>query len=138
MEESWDAQQRDLGVTVPFAGRERRRPRFLRRRPRMVGIEQLMADLAAIEPHPPEPEAGIDPEERALLVQLYRELVGTVEGPVVPFPVELMADPDYVEERERPAAVLDFEAFRARRNRPDEPGSEAGPGPDGPVAGPPS
>lgn len=74
-----------------------------------------MADLARLEAPRPEPEVGIDPEERALLVQLYRELVGTIEGPIVPFPVELMEDPAYVQDRPQPAALLDLDEFRQRR-----------------------
>jgi hypothetical protein len=83
-----------------------------------------MADLDAIEPARSEPDAGIDPDERALLVMLYRELVGTVEGPVVPFPVELMEDPDYVPERPQPAALLDLGSFRRRRAEQLPPGDE--------------
>lgn len=79
------------------------------------GVDELMSDLAALERDRPEPEVGIDPADRALLVQLYRELVGTVEGPIVPFPVELMEDPELVEDREQPAALLDLRAFRDRR-----------------------
>jgi hypothetical protein len=139
MEESWGTRDGDgrssvpqlgrvvaapagQGVTVPFAPPSRRRPRF-RRVPRQLGIDQLMADLAATE-SAPEPDTGIDPEERALLVMLYRELVGTVEGPVVPFPVELMEDPDYVPERQQPASLLDLASFRQRRAEQVEPAAD--------------
>jgi hypothetical protein len=91
--------------------------------PRQLGIDQLMADLAATETAP-EPDHGIDPEERALLVMLYRELVGTVEGPVVPFPVELMEDPDYVPERQQPASLLDLATFRRRRTEQAPPAAD--------------
>lgn len=97
----------------------RRRLRFLRARQRSAALADLLADLARLDTAPPEPAAGIDPAERALLIELYRELVGTVEGPVAPFPVELMEDPDQVAERPEPAVLLDLEAFRARR-RPAE------------------
>ena len=64
---------------------------------------------------PSAPDAELDAAERALLLQIYRELVGTVEGPVVPFPVELMADPAGRAERAEPAVIANLDEFRARR-----------------------
>lgn len=73
---------------------------------------------------PPAPDPELDAAERALLLQIYRELVGTVEGPVVPFPVELMADPAERAERPDSALVVDLGEFRTRRQaeRTPDPG----------------
>jgi hypothetical protein len=57
----------------------------------------------------------IDPEERAFLLQVYRELVGGVQGPVIPFPVELVAGEDEAPELDRPADVIDLDWHRTRR-----------------------
>ncbi|MFN0027654.1 MAG: hypothetical protein ACKV2O_10835 [Acidimicrobiales bacterium] len=69
------------------------------------------------------PDPELDAAERALLLAIYRELVGTAEGPIVPFPVELMADPAERAERSESAAVVDLDEFRARRraDHPPEP-----------------
>ena len=99
--------------------RSSRRARFLRRRAVEIDFDQLLAELIAAEDAaaaaslPPEDE--IDPAERALLMQLYRELVSTIEGPVVPFPVELLADPALAVERPEGATVFDLDAFRTSR-----------------------
>jgi hypothetical protein len=77
-----------------------------------------MADLARIEKADLHSGTRIDPAERAVLIGLYRELVGTIDGRVVPFPVELMDDPALVPDRIRPADVVDLAAARARRSVP--------------------
>ena len=100
--------------------RSSRRSRFLRRRAVEIDFDQLLAELIAAEDAAAAtatmaPEDEIDPAERALLIQLYRELVSTIEGPVVPFPVELLADPALAVERPEGATVFDLDAFRTSR-----------------------
>jgi hypothetical protein len=77
-----------------------------------------MADLARIEAADVHSGGRIDPAERAVLISLYRELIGTIDGRVVPFPVELMDDPSLVPDRIRPGEVVDLAAARARRAVP--------------------
>lgn len=60
--------------------------------------------------------------DRAFLLQLYNDLVGPNDGPVVPFPVELVAGEDEAPELDTWAEVVDLAAFRARRCAP---GAEA-------------
>lgn len=122
MEDLWGTRRGSRAAPSGSSGSPRRR-RSVRRKAQRSGLDALMADLVALEAPRPEPEVGIDPVDRALLVQLYRELVGTVEGPVVPFPVELMEDPALVRDRAVPAALLDLRAFRDRRRAavPSEP-----------------
>ncbi len=62
---------------------------------------------------------AIDPGERALLVQLYRELIGSAEGPVLPFPVELVTGELEAPERDEPAEIVSFEALVRRRAERD-------------------
>ncbi len=73
-----------------------------------------LAPCAAVE-EPLEPDPELDAAERALLLQIYRELVSSVEGPVVPFPVELMANPAERAELPEHARVVDLAEFRTRR-----------------------
>jgi len=82
-----------------------------------------MADIARLGDLTEEPMQEADADERALLIQLYRELVATVEGPVVPFPVELLGDPARVAELDRPAELIDLARFRAER-APASPGDQ--------------
>jgi len=98
-----------------------------------------MADLARIEAADVHSGGRIDPAERAVLISLYRELIGTIDGRVVPFPVELMDDPALVPDRIRPGEVVDLAAARARRAVPPGehapvealvPAEELAPGPD--------
>ncbi len=77
-----------------------------------------MADLARLESLQAEADRsadGIDPDERALLIELYRELIASVDGPVVPFPVELLADPTTAVDRAEPAELVDLDRYRVRR-----------------------
>jgi hypothetical protein len=57
----------------------------------------------------------IDPAERAFLLQLYKELVGGVQGPVIPFPVELVLGEDEAPELDGLADVVDLAWYRTRR-----------------------
>ena len=57
----------------------------------------------------------IDPAERAFLLQLYKELVGGVQGPVIPFPVELVLGEDEAPELDGLADVIDLAWYRTRR-----------------------
>ena len=77
-----------------------------------------MADLARIEAADSRSEGRIDPAERAVLIGLYRELIGTIDGRVVPFPVELMDDPSLAPDRIRPGELIDLAAARALRAVP--------------------
>lgn len=85
------------------------------------GIAAIFDDLATLDEVPgptwrsSERYDTIDPAERALLVQLYRELLATVEGPILPFPVELVLGEDEAPELDEPATILSFETFRTRR-----------------------
>jgi len=77
-----------------------------------------MADLARLESQQARADRsadGIDPHERALLIELYRELIASVDGPVVPFPVELLADPSTAADRTEPAELVDLDRYRLRR-----------------------
>ena len=132
MEDSWGSRHQPaecspscsvlpvLSAPAPAGSlRSSRRSRFLRRRAVEIDFDQLLNDLVAAEDAAAAstltPEDEIDPAERALLIQLYRELVSTIEGPVVPFPVELLADPALAVERPEGATVLDLDAFRTCR-----------------------
>ena len=96
----------------------RRRSRFLRRRVSGSALDALMADLARLESLQARADRSadsIDPDERALLIELYRELIAGVDGPVVPFPVELLADPSTAADRAEPAELVDLDRYRVRR-----------------------
>ena len=88
-----------------------------------------MADLARLEAADAQDGNRIDPAERAVLIGLYRELVASIDGSVVPFPVELMDDPALTPDRIRPATVVDLAAERALRSFPPGEHLPALPGP---------
>jgi hypothetical protein len=67
------------------------------------------------QPEPTVEDQRLDPGERAFLLQIYRELIGGVQGPVIPFPVELVVGEDEAPELERPADVIDLAWYRTRR-----------------------
>jgi hypothetical protein len=67
------------------------------------------------EPDPMVDDKRIDPAERAFLLQLYKELVGGVQGPVIPFPVELVLGEDEAPELDGLADVIDLGWYRTRR-----------------------
>ncbi len=96
----------------------RRRDRFLRRRPTGPAIDHLRADLARLEMQQRKSASStvVDPAERALLIELYSELIASVEGPVVPFPVEFLVDPSEAMDRAEPAELVDLDRYRQRRS----------------------